>query len=94
MTQFDAPHITGVKGKQMGRVERLADLDHYYTFGDVYEALDACEQLETRLNRLKRQHILSHEQWTQSLERVAGIRRQLEDQLNRSALTPKAPRLP
>ena len=30
-------------------------LDHYHEFGDVYATLDTCDELESLLNRLRRE---------------------------------------
>ena len=69
------------------------DLDQYYLFGDVYETVVACDELETLLGRLKRQRLLNDDEWRESKQNVASIRARLEAHLNSSALTPKAPRL-
>ncbi len=69
-------------------------LNHFYTFGDVYETLDACDALGLLLNRLKRQGILSEPEWMQLTQGVAGIRALVERKLNRAAFAPKGPSLP
>jgi hypothetical protein len=56
-------------------------LDHYYTFGDVYETLDACDQLELLLGRLKRQRLINESEWVQSRQNIADIRERLEVRL-------------
>ncbi len=61
-----------------------ANIDHFYTFGDVYEAVDACDQLELLLGRLKRQCLLSEQEWLESRHNVAEIRSRLEKQVGSS----------
>jgi hypothetical protein len=56
-------------------------MDHFYTYGDVYEALDACDQLELLLGRLKRQRLISETDWLDSRQRIAEIRARLESRL-------------
>jgi hypothetical protein len=56
-------------------------VDHFYTFGDVYEALDACRELEMLLGRLKRQRLLSEDEWAASRENLAAIRARVETHL-------------
>ena len=69
-------------------------LDHFYTFGDVYETLDACDALGILLSRLKRQNILTESEWTQLTQGVANVRATVERKLSTAALTPKGPSLP
>jgi hypothetical protein len=57
-------------------------LDHYYTFGDLYETLDACDQLELLLGRLKRQRLIGDPEWVQSRQNIAAVRRRLEARLS------------
>ena len=57
------------------------DLDHYYLFGDVYETLDTCTELEQLLGRLRRQGMLSDQEWMSSKQNIAAIRSRLEDRL-------------
>ena len=71
-----------------------AALEHFYEFGDVYEALDACDQLELLLGRLRRRHLLGDDQWTRCKEDVIDLRGRVEQLVNSSPLTPKGPRLP
>lgn len=61
----------------------VANLDHFYTFGDVYETVDACDQLELLLGRLRRQNLLSEQEWTECRRRVAEIRARLEAHLEK-----------
>ena len=53
-------------------------LDHFYTYGDVYEALDACQELETLLGRLKRQHFIDDQVWRRSGQWLAEVRQSLD----------------
>jgi hypothetical protein len=69
------------------------DLDHFYAFGDVYEAVEACDHLETMLARLHRQRLLTDEQWEQSKASIAGIRTRVEAYAESRALTPAGPKL-
>lgn len=68
--------------------------DHYFTFGDVYETMEACNRLDVLLARLKRQQLLPDDECAESRQKVATIRERLEAKLNSSSLTPKGPRLP
>ena len=58
-----------------------ADLDHFYHFGDVYETLDTCMELEQLLGRLRRQGILTDQEWITSKQNIAAIRSRLEGRL-------------
>ena len=55
------------------------NLDRFYAYGDVYETLDTCEELEMLLGRLKRQRLMSEAEWQRSKENVAHIRTRLEN---------------
>jgi len=59
----------------------LASLDDLYDHGDVYETLDACQELEMLLNRLRRQQTLTDLEWMQSRQTLADIRARLESLL-------------
>ena len=61
----------------------VARLDHFYRFGDVYETVDACDQLEILLARLRRQNLLSDQEWVESRKNVAEIRARLEARLQK-----------
>ena len=52
-------------------------LDHFYTYGDVYEALDACQQLEILLGRVKRQRFIDDQVWTHSAQWLSELRNRL-----------------
>jgi hypothetical protein len=69
-------------------------LDHYYLFGDMYETLDACEQLDVMLSRLRRQSLISDEDLRHTQQNLAAIRQRVEHHLNHANLMPKGPRLP
>lgn len=56
----------------------VPNLDHFYTFGDIYETLDTCDELEMQLSRLKRQQLLTDEGWRQSKDNIAEIRERLQ----------------
>lgn len=71
-----------------------ADMEHIYEFGDIYETIDTCDELEMQLSRLKRRHVLDEEQWRETRSGVEAIRSQLAEHISESALQPKAPRLP
>jgi hypothetical protein len=58
-----------------------ANLDHFYEYGDVYETLEACDQLDMLLGRLRRQRMLSDAEWIQSKSQVADIRARIEHHL-------------
>jgi hypothetical protein len=55
--------------------------DHYFHFGDVYDAIDACHVLNRMLGRLQRQHLLDEDAVTQSRAQVADILARLEGRL-------------
>lgn len=56
-------------------------LSHYYTHGDVYEALEACLELEMLLGRLRRQQLLEDDAWRRMRESLDEIRCQVERRL-------------
>jgi hypothetical protein len=78
----------------MAATETLHELDHFYKYGDVYHALEACDQLEAMLGRLKREHLLPTEEVAESRDELAHIRERLEGRIDNSAFVPKGPRLP
>jgi hypothetical protein len=59
-------------------VDMTADLNHFYAYGDVYDALAACDELEMLLNRLKRQGMLTDQQWKDIKAHMACIRIRIE----------------
>ena len=65
------------------KTSRINKNDHLQLFGDVYEALDACDQLELILNRLHRQYLLDEAEWNAHRTQVEGVRRAVERQLRR-----------
>ncbi|HEX6509322.1 MAG TPA: hypothetical protein VF221_16970 [Chloroflexota bacterium] len=60
------------------------DLDHFYTFGEVHETLEAVDQVERMLSRLKRQNLLSEQAWLESKANLAEIRGRVENRLQGS----------
>ena len=55
------------------------ELERIYEYGDVYETIDTCDELEMQLSRLKRRRILNEEEWLATRNRVEAIRSQLAD---------------
>lgn len=53
------------------------DLDDLYLYGDVYEALDACGELESLLDILKRQGRMGAEDVFASRGDIARVRERL-----------------
>jgi hypothetical protein len=60
---------------------RRPDLDRYYTFGDVYETIDTVDELDNKLSRLQRMHLLTEEEVLENKGKVAEIRENLETHL-------------
>lgn len=57
------------------------DLDHFYTFGEVHETLEAVDQVDRMLGRLKRQSLLSSDAFAASKQNLAEIRTRIEERL-------------
>jgi hypothetical protein len=57
------------------------DLDHFYTFGEVHETLEAVDQVDRMLGRLKRQNLLSSDAFLASKRNLAEIRMRIEARL-------------
>jgi len=55
--------------------------DHYFHFGDVYDTIDACHNLNRMLGRLQRQSLLDEEAVVQSRAQLAEILARLEGRL-------------
>ncbi len=55
--------------------------DDYFVFGDVYETLDACQQIDLLLSRLRRQSLLDDQNWIASRAHIAEVRKSLESML-------------
>lgn len=55
--------------------------DDYFVFGDVYETLDACQQIELLLSRLRRQSLLDDQNWIATRAHIAEVRKSLESML-------------
>lgn len=53
----------------------------YYDYGDIYDTIGACDDLETHLSRLKRQRVLDETAWRETREAVETVREQLERRL-------------
>jgi hypothetical protein len=66
-------HFICRKGKMQER--------HFYDYGEVYETLETCDELELHLSRLKRKRILNEEEWLQSKREISEIRAPLERRL-------------
>lgn len=60
-----------------------ARFDRLDTYRDAYEALDACQILDTVLSRLRQQQLLDEQEWIWSSRRVAEIKGQVEGHLTR-----------
>lgn len=58
--------------------EHLADLDRLYAFGEVYDAIDSCDQVWQTLTRLRRRHLLAEVDWKASQADIEAIRSRLE----------------
>jgi hypothetical protein len=57
------------------------DLDHFYTFGEVHETLEAVDEVDRMLGRLKRRSLLSNESFAVSKRNLAEIRSRVEERL-------------
>jgi hypothetical protein len=55
--------------------------DDYVVFGDVYETLDACQQIDLLLSRLRRQSLLDDQDWIATRAHIAEVRKSLETML-------------
>jgi uncharacterized protein YjaG (DUF416 family) len=55
--------------------------DDYFVFGDVYETLDACQQIELLLSRLRRQSLLDDRSLSATKAHIAEVRKSLEETL-------------
>jgi hypothetical protein len=69
-------------------------VDHFYTYGDVYETLEACDQLDMLLGRLRRQQLLSAGELMDSRRELASVRARVEHHMAESAVMPKFPQIP
>jgi hypothetical protein len=49
-----------------------------FDFGDVYDTIGTCDELETQLSRLKRRGMIGHEEWLETKKGIAAIRIHLE----------------
>jgi hypothetical protein len=57
------------------------DLDHFYTFGEVHETLEAVDHVDQMLGRLKRRSLLSDDAFKASKRDLAEIRLRIEQRL-------------
>jgi len=57
------------------------DLDHFYTFGEVHETLNAVDHVDRMLGRLKRQNVLSDDAFVASKHDLSEIRTRIEARL-------------
>jgi hypothetical protein len=51
--------------------------DHFYRYGDVYQALETHHVLEMNLTTLRRVELLSESEWTEARKSAAAIRSSL-----------------
>ncbi len=56
--------------------------DDYFALGDVYETLDACQQVDLLLGRLRRQSLLDDKSWRATKAHIAEVRKSLEEALS------------
>jgi CRP-like cAMP-binding protein len=63
------------------RAPQPLELDHLYAFGEVYDALDVCDQVTQALSRLKRHGLLSADALSHSEQNIDAVRQRLEEQL-------------
>jgi CRP-like cAMP-binding protein len=66
------------------------ELDHLYAFGEVYDALDVCDQVTQALSRLKRHGLISADVLALSEQNVDAVRLRLEQQLIQSSAASSA----
>lgn len=57
--------------------------DDYFVFGDVYETLDACQQIDLLLSRLRRQSLMDDQSWMATKSHIAEVRKSLESMLQK-----------
>lgn len=62
------------------------ELDHLYAFGEIYDALDVCDQVTQALNRLKRHALFSADDVSVSEQNIDAVRMRLEQQLNQPSV--------
>ncbi|MBV9282888.1 MAG: hypothetical protein JOZ41_22670 [Chloroflexi bacterium] len=68
-------------------------LDHFYTYGEVYDTLEACDELELHLGRLRRQRTLTETEWERTRKSLETIRAEVEGHIRSADLQPRGPRL-
>ena len=59
----------------------VAHSEEFFVFGDVYETLEACQQVEMLLSRLRRRQLMDDQNWMANKAHVAEIRKTLEEML-------------
>jgi hypothetical protein len=69
-------------------MEGEGDPPDVYTYGDIYDALDVCDNLDIALARVRRQGLLSQDDEDRCKVLVEGVRRRLQ-----TAMEPKPPPL-
>jgi hypothetical protein len=57
-------------------------LDHFAEYGDVYDAMDACDDLEMKLSRLKRLKLMTEEEFLASRESVNEVKNLVERRID------------
>lgn len=55
--------------------------DDYFVFGDVYDTLEACQQIDLLLSRLRRQRLMDDQNWLATKDHIAAVRKSLESML-------------
>lgn len=80
--------LRGLQAPRPGVGQRPApqplELDHLYVYGEIYDALDTCDQVSQVLSRLRRHGLLSPDDAGASEAHVDKIRERLEQQLSGS----------
>ena len=78
--------LRGLQAPRPGDGQRHAapprELDHFYVYGEIYDALDTCDQVSQALNRLRRHGLLPADDAGTSEAYVVKIRERLEQQLS------------
>lgn len=67
------------------------DLDHFFTYGEVYDALEVCQDLEMVLARLQRHELLSDMDLERCRQRIAEVRSMVEGSLPGGEARPRRP---
>jgi hypothetical protein len=64
-----------------GSEDDVVGYNHFYIFGELYDTVGACDQLELSLGTLKRRGLLSEQAWQDDCRQVVAIRNHLESLL-------------